>query len=177
VLAGYDGDPSRYAEIEEDMNIVPLAARDAAEADWLRAKRALEHLRDTCGDITEHGYSLRYWANNALLAFGDDEAQQRMEDEYPLSKDLYERVAEAHARFDEGFARRTAEVLVIVDPLDEECASHLSVWTDFGDGHGRTATALHPLSGPVAEADEDVHVFASPDLGLPTGTKQHSPAF
>jgi len=110
VLEGYDGDPSRYAEIAEAMNKLLLAAGNAAEADWLRAKRALQHVREISGDLTEQGYSLRYWADNALVGFGDDQAQQRMEDEHPLTEDRAKRAAEGRQRFEERFAAQTAEV-------------------------------------------------------------------
>jgi hypothetical protein len=46
VLEGYDGDPARCAEIELALQCLSRAADDVADRDRLRAKRALEHLRD-----------------------------------------------------------------------------------------------------------------------------------
>jgi hypothetical protein len=167
VLEGYDGDPARYDEVEDAMNILPLATGDAPEAGSSRARRALLHVREVGADVVERGYSLRYWANDALAAFGDDDAERQMdEEERPLPEGWAEQQAKARALFDELYAAKTAEVLVTVDEVDEDCAGHLYVWSSFGDGSGTMGSPLHALCGSVAEAQEDFNPYARLRSGM-----------
>jgi len=79
--------------------------------------------------VVDRGYSLVYWASNALVSFGDDDAQRQMEDAHPLPADWDEQQAKRKAQLDERFAEMTKEVVLVVDEVDEECADHLIFWS------------------------------------------------
>jgi hypothetical protein len=165
VLEGYDGDPARYAEIELALQCLSRAADDVPDGDRLRAKRAVEHVRDVGADVTENGFSLRYWANNVLsCSFGDDEADRQMEELKAPSEGTAELVEAASRLHDERVAAWTAEVLVFVDASDEDCASHLYIWSRKGDGPGFGRPIL-PIAGPAAN-DGDFNPYRSLRSGI-----------
>jgi hypothetical protein len=166
VLEGYDGDPSRYDEITGAMHILGLAAADVPEADVPRAKHALEHVRDIGTDVTSRGYSLRYWASNALVGFGDEEADPEIDEEHPLAEDRAELAAEISARSAERFAARTAEVLVTVDKLDEQCASHLYSWSSIDSEGAIMGTPLFAVSGTLAAIYEHFNPYTALRSGM-----------
>jgi hypothetical protein len=166
VLEGYDGDPQRYDEIVVAMNTLPHAAGDAHEADSVRARRALEHVRDVGGNVVERGYSLGYWANNALAGFGDEEADRLMFKEHPLPEGWDELEAERNREFEERFAAKTAEVLVTVDKVDEECASHLYIWAPLGDEGAMMGGPLYAVSGTLAAIYENFNPYTALRPGM-----------
>jgi hypothetical protein len=180
VLQGYDGDPSRYDEVAAAMNILPFATADAPDAGSARARRALEHVRDIGADIVSQGYSLRYWANNSLVEFGDDEGDSQMDEEHPLPEGLVELKAVSEAVLSELFAARTADVVVAVDKLDEQCASHLHGWSALGEGgghHGHPFCCGERHVGRDQRGLQPVHGTALGYVGLPLGARQLAEAF
>jgi hypothetical protein len=154
VLEGYDGDPLRCAEIELALQLLSRAADDVPDRDRTRARRAVEHVRDVGADVTENGFSLRYWANNVLSCnFGDDDAGRRMEERRTPFRGHSRAGGSSLASPDERVATWTAEVLVSVDKSDEECAAHLYIWSRKDDGSG-SGRPVMPIAGPAADGGD-----------------------
>lgn len=154
VLEGYDGDPSRYDEIELALQCLGTAAGDAPDRDRLRARRAAEHIRDVGADVTKNGFSLRYWAISFLACtFGDDEAQRQMEEDEHWPEGLDELSERASRTHDERVASWTAEVLVFADQSDGDCAGHLYIWSREAKGRG-SGRPIMPIAGPQFHHDD-----------------------
>ena len=166
VLEAYDGEPSRYDEIAEAMNILGFAADDVPEADRSRANRALGRVRDVGAEVVSGGYSLRYWANNALVGLGDDEAYRQMDEEHPVLDEDFALATEARAGVAERFAAKTAEVLVTVHETDEQCASHLYVWSSFDGGRASMGSPLFAVSGTLAAIYEHFNPYTALRSGM-----------
>ena len=116
-------------------------------------------------DVTENGFSLRYWANSVLsCSFGDDEAGRQMEEFKVPSEGTAKLVEEALRLNEERVAARTAEVLVSVDKSDEDCAGHLYIWSREGDGPG-SGRPIMPIAGPAAN-DGDLNPYRSLRSGI-----------
>jgi hypothetical protein len=165
VLEGYDGDPARCTEIELALQCLSRAADDVPDRDRLRAKRAVEHVRNVGADVTENGFSLRYWADSVLsCSFGDDKGDGQMEELKAPSEGTAELVGGVSRLGDERAAAWTAEVLVIVDKSDEDCASHLYIWSREGDGSG-SGRPMRPIAGPAAN-DGDFNPYRSLRSGV-----------
>jgi hypothetical protein len=104
--------------LTNSLHVLPYAALDAPEVDSLRARYAVEHVREVGADVVDRGYSLAYWANNALVGFGDEDAERQLDEAHPLPEDWDEQQAKLSAQLDERFAAMTTEVVLIVDEVD-----------------------------------------------------------
>ena len=161
VLGSYDGAPERHGEIEVAMQLLAGAAEDVADSDRARVRQAIERIRDVGGDIADGEFSLRYWANNELAgAFGDEDAQLELETNRRAPEDQLKLDRAVKARLDSWVEIWTAEVIVLADKVDEECARHLSIWTRNVDGTS-TSRPLVPMAGSAAESEDDMSPLRS----------------